>query len=55
MIEAIAQKPSLMRFLEIGPTSCGGWLSLALSTIAWVGALFVFAAVAALIETIGNR
>lgn len=55
LVEAMAQKPGLMRFLEIGPTSCGGWFSFALSTVAWFAVLLAIGLVAALIETLGNR
>ena len=51
LIEQLARNPKMMEFFELNWQSCGGWLSLAISTLCWVFLWIMLAA----ITSIGER
>jgi len=54
-VEAMSQNPQTALFLELNAASCGGWLSFALSTAAWVLVLLALASIQVAIDEWGRR
>ena len=46
----VGQYPSLAKFFELSPSTCGGWAPAILTIIAWVTVLFIFGVISVLAE-----
>ena len=50
IIELVAQAPKNAEFFEIGTQTCGGWVSIGLSTLAWFAILMAMGMVGVLMD-----
>ena len=53
-IARLLDNPRAATFLEISPASCGGMLSLFVSTAAWFGVLLILAFLSVIVERLGR-